>query len=196
MKKTILIILLAAIFTVNSKAQPIEKELRLINENRIDMNKSAMKVLGGWAVTNIATGTYGMLKTDGTTRYFHEMNAAWNSVNLVIAGFGYYGAKNSDTNLSLSETIRESNNLDKLLLFNAGLNIGYVATGAYLWERGMRKQSDRQTGYGQSLILQGAFLFVFDTVLYLVRNSKREKIRSLLNNIQFNGTRASFYYTF
>lgn len=71
-----------------------------------------------------------------------------------------------------------------------------MATGAYLWERGMRKQSDRQTGYGQSLILQGAFLFVFDTVLYLVRNSEREKIRSLLNNIQFNGTHASFYYTF
>lgn len=196
MKKSLLLFLLATIFSSSSKAQTIVEELRNINEERIEKNKTAMKLLGGWSVANIATGTYGRLQTGGTTRYFHEMNAAWNSVNLAIAGFGYYGAKRADTDLSLTETVRESNNMDKILLLNTGLNVGYMATGAYLWERGIRKQSDRQTGYGQSLILQGAFLFVFDTLFYLSRSSERERIRSVLESIQFNGTGISYNRTF
>ncbi len=196
MKKSLLLFLLATIFSSSSKAQSIVEELRNINEERIEKNKTAMKLLGGWSVANIATGTYGRLQTGGATRYFHEMNAAWNSVNLAIAGFGYYGAKRADTDLSLTETVRESNNLDKILLLNTGLNVGYMATGAYLWERGIRKQSDRQTGYGQSLILQGAFLFVFDTLFYLSRSSERERIRSVLESIQFNGTGISYNRTF
>lgn len=196
MKKSLLLFLLATIFSSSSKAQSIVEELRNINEERIEKNKTAMKLLGGWSVANIATGTYGRLQTGGATRYFHEMNAAWNSVNLAIAGFGYYGAKRADTDLSLTETVRESNNLDKILLLNTGLNVGYMATGAYLWERGIRKQSDRQSGYGQSLILQGAFLFVFDTLFYLSRSSERERIRSVLESIQFNGTGISYNRTF
>ena len=51
-------------------------------------------------------------------------------------------------------------------LFNAGLDVGYMATGAYLWERGIRKDSRGLKGYGQSLILQGGFLFTFDLIMY------------------------------
>ncbi|MFW5827247.1 MAG: DUF6992 family protein [Alkalispirochaeta sp.] len=45
--------------------------------------------------------------------------------------------------------------------------------GGWLWERGARGEglsaagvsAERLTGWGQALVLQGAFLFIFDVVL-------------------------------
>lgn len=97
------------------------------------------------------------------------MNAGWNFVNLGIAGFALYGISQMDASaLSYSESLGELQNLDKILLFNAGLDVGYMAAGAWLWERGIRKESQRLEGYGKSLILQGGFLFMFDLVLYMI----------------------------
>lgn len=132
----------------------------------------------------IAEGAIGMNQTSGRTRYVHQMNAMWNVVNLGIAGFGYYGLQNQSTNLSLSETIREFHNFENILLFNAGLDVGYMALGAFLWERGLRKNSNRLVGYGQSMILQGGFLFTFDLVLYFL---SKNQSNLLLENIQFTG---------
>ena len=177
-------------------AQPSDPDLRVINEERISLNSNGMLVLGGWAVSNIIVGGVGMTQTGGQTKYFHQMNAAWNSVNLAIAGFGYYGLRNQSVDLSLAETINEFHNFEKILLFNAGLDIGYMAIGAYLWERGIRKDSNRLVGYGQSMILQGGFLFTFDLVLYFMSRSKNSALIDTLNNIQFNGTALSINIPF
>ena len=177
-------------------AQPSDPDLRVINEERISLNSNGMLVLGGWAVSNIIVGGVGMTQTGGQTKYFHQMNAAWNSVNLAIAGFGYYGLRNQSVDLSLAETINEFHNFEKILLFNAGLDVGYMAIGAYLWERGIRKDSNRLVGYGQSMILQGGFLFTFDLVLYFMSRSKSSALIDTLNNIQFNGTALSINIPF
>lgn len=132
-----------------------------------------------------------MTQAAGQTKYFHQMNAAWNSVNLAIAGFGYYGLRNQSVDLSLAETITEFHNFEKILLFNAGLDVGYMAIGAYLWERGIRKESNRLVGYGKSMILQGGFLFTFDLVLYFMSQSKSSALIDTLNVVQFNGTALS-----
>ncbi|PWN05422.1 DUF6992 family protein [Rhodohalobacter mucosus] len=159
-----------------------------INRERVGLNTGGMAVLGGWAVSNLLIGTVGMTRTGGSVRYFHQMNAAWNTVNLAIAGFGYYGLKNQSLDLTLAETISEYHTFEKILLFNAGLDVGYMALGAFLWERGLRKESERLTGYGQSLILQGGFLFSFDVVLYLLNRTQSEKLIGILDNIHFSGT--------
>ena len=116
------------------------------------------------------------------------MNAAWNSVNLAIAGFGYYGLRSQSAQLGLSETITEFQNFENILLFNAGLDIGYMALGAWLWERGLRKENTRLKGYGQSIILQGGFLFAFDTVLFFMSRSESSKLIDTLSHVQFTGT--------
>ena len=169
-------------------AQTPEPNLEAINQNRISMNSKGMLVLGGWAVSNMIVGGIGMTQTGGTTKYFHQMNAAWNTINLTIAGFGYYGLRNQSLDMSLSETISEYHSFEKILLFNAGLDIGYMALGAFLWERGLRKESNRLTGYGQSLILQGGFLFAFDTILYFLNRSESSKLMEFVSRFQFSGT--------
>jgi hypothetical protein len=187
-KRLFLFLLIQMLFSGWLMAQSAEPDLTAINQDRISLNSNGMLVLGGWAVSNMIIGGVGMVKTGGTTRYFHQMNAAWNSVNLTIAGFGYYGLKNQSAALTLSETVAEFQNFEKILLFNAGLDVGYMALGAFLWERGLRKDSDRLTGYGQSLILQGGFLFTFDLVLYFMNRSQSSRVLEILEQVQFTGT--------
>ena len=186
-KKLLLFVLIQILFSGWILAQSLEPDLNRINENRLNMNSNGMLILGGWAVSNLVVGGIGMTQTTGNTRYFHQMNAAWNSVNLAIAGFGYYGMRSQSTDISLAETITEFHNFEKILLFNAGLDVGYMAIGAYLWERGVRKESNRLIGYGQSMILQGGFLFTFDLILYFMSRSESSKLLDTLQNVQFTG---------
>lgn len=195
-KRLLLFILVQLLFCSFLYAQNNTIDLEAINEKRITMNSNGMLVLGGWAVSNLVIGGIGMTQTGGTSKYFHQMNAAWNTVNLAIAGFGYYGIRNQSTQIGLSETISEFHNFEKILLFNAGLDIGYMAIGAFLWERGLRKENNRLIGYGQSMILQGGFLFVFDAVLYLLSRSESSRLIESLNYVQFNGMALSLNIPF
>ncbi len=141
---------------------------------RLDINRSAMLVLGSWAVGNMLVGTYGHFNTTGQSREFHQFNFMWNVVNLGIAAFGYHQATNADPMaLRHVDVLKEYNTLQNILLFNVGLNVSYMATGLYLRERSKNsiKHSDRFKGYGNSLLLQGAFLFVFDTSLFFIHRS-------------------------
>jgi hypothetical protein len=74
--------------------------------------------------------------------------------------------------LNFAESIREHESIRRILLFNAGLDVGYMATGLYLRERANRAEnSERLRGYGNSLLLQGAFLFTFDLIMFAVHGS-------------------------
>ena len=75
------------------KAQTSDVNLEEINDKRLQLNQNGMKILGGWAAGNIVTGGIGMSKSYGSVKYFHQMNLAWNGVNLAIAGLGYFGSK-------------------------------------------------------------------------------------------------------
>ncbi|MCB0846751.1 MAG: hypothetical protein KDE26_26060, partial [Bacteroidetes bacterium] len=71
------------------------------------------------------------------------------------------------------KTVKAQNQIEKILLFNAGLDLAYIASGAYLIERSKTNpanagRAEQFNGYGQSLILQGGFLFVFDLTAFLI----------------------------
>jgi hypothetical protein len=145
-------------------------QIQSFQEERNNINQTAMLALGAWAAGNILIGTYGSLKVNGEAKYFHQFNAAWNVVNLGIAAFGYFNAVNSDP-LSMTnvEIIKDFNSLQNFLLLNAGLDLAYIATGFYLKERANNSlSSDRLRGYGNSLLLQGGFLLAFDIALYFI----------------------------
>ena len=104
------------------------------------------------------------------------MNALWNSVNLALAGGALIARERpadptGTVAVELPEYRRRAHRFEKTLLFNAGLDVGYMTVGAWLWERGSRGygsaavSADRLQGWGRSLVLQGAFLFAFDLVM-------------------------------
>jgi len=132
--------------------------------------QTGMMVLGGWAVANIASGLVLRSNTTGVDSRFYEMNAIWNGVNLAIAGFGYFTAVKLGTDGSAFKLYQEQMGIDKTLLFNAGLDLGYIAAGAWMMERSknVSKDPDLWKGYGKSIMLQGAFLFAFDVAMVLI----------------------------
>jgi hypothetical protein len=136
-------------------------------DHEVAFRQTGMLVLGSWAVVNIAGGMALRGGSSGSTRYFHEMNALWNTVNLGIAVVGYISAAKMDAGMSAHHLMMAQHQLDKILLFNAGLDLAYVAAGAWAMERGRhtRTRPDRWTGYGRSIVMQGAFLFVFDVAM-------------------------------
>jgi hypothetical protein len=126
------------------------------------------------------------------------MNVAWNLVNLGIASIGYYSSMNPDTTITLMNSLKEQSNIEKILLFNAGLDIAYVMTGFYLKERAKSSEnnSDRFKGYGNSLILQGTFLFVFDLILYYFQIQNNLPLESLSSNLYLSPGVISLQFTF
>ncbi|MBS4035382.1 MAG: hypothetical protein KGZ85_13005 [Ignavibacterium sp.] len=167
-------LLLIVIPTVQMFAQDsISDSLFSFHQNRMNINENGMLVLGGWAAGNILAATYGNFKAKGEAKYFHQFNAMWNVVNLGIASFGYFNAINSDpASMTNLEILNDYNSLQSFLLLNAGLDIAYIMTGFYLKEREKNSSgSERLRGYGNSLILQGGFLLVFDIGLYFIHQN-------------------------
>jgi hypothetical protein len=154
------------LLTTQIHAQTSE-QLENFNRDRLRINDQGMVVLGSWAVANISWGTIAASQTSGRVRAFHQMNAGWNLVNLAIAGAGYFSTKKAATRLNLAQTFSEQKKMEKVLIFNAVLDLAYVTAGIWMMEYAKRPDvdSDNLTGFGQSLILQGGFLFAFDVIM-------------------------------
>lgn len=130
-----------------------------------------MIVLSLWALGNIFIGFFNRRKHDGLKKYFYEMNLMWNIVNLVIAIGALVGLQdiyyNSPTPQGIIEYIDWTSNV---LVINIFLDIGYQLAGFWIFKKPLMKFKARMQGYGVSLILQGAFLFVLDCMMWVFLN--------------------------
>ncbi len=139
-------------------------------------NNTGMYILGGWAIANLAAGAAGWSGTSGSTMYFHQMNFFWNTINLGIAGLALLGNHTTDISLlSSGELLSKHTRTENLYLINTGLDVVYMGTGLLLKQLSTRnvKRPDMLKGYGNSVLLQGAFLFLFDGIMYLVQRDHR-----------------------
>ena len=141
------------------------------NSERVRITRNALYILGGWAAVNILAGATGTAVTDGETSGFYEMTAGWNVVNLGLAGFGLLGLRDAPTDLSLWDTTQAQNRIEDTLLFNAGLDIGYMMMGFLIRSAASAEpgnlEAERLRGWGTAVVAQGAFLFAFDLIAYL-----------------------------
>jgi hypothetical protein len=140
-------------------------DLEEINQTRLVYNQQGMLILGTWAVVNLILGTLASFRTRGQSQAFHQMNAYWNVVNLGIAAYGFWQARQVAV-LNFWEVLLAQQDIEKILLANAALDFGYISLGLYLIERGRRLEKDKWLGFGKSIVLQGAFLLLFDAILY------------------------------
>lgn len=186
-KKIVLLLLLSGIY-FSGLGQ--SQELTEFNQKRLQINKIGMLTLGGWALGNMGTAAFAIGRASGSNTYFHRMNLYWNVVNLGLAGFGYYGAVSGNAgSYDLFHSIKEQYGMEKILLFNAGLDVGYMLGGLYLMERAKNSlnRQDMFKGFGQSILMQGGFLFLFDLSMYLIHHSQEKVLKNLVDNISFQG---------
>lgn len=111
-----------------------------------------------WALFSFGVGAL----LSGGRRFWRGVGVqfvGWALVNLGIAWFGLRASENRRAALPdpLAPAVveREAHNLRRLLWINSALDLLYISGGRWLIRRGSR-------GTGVGIILQGAFLFVFD----------------------------------
>ncbi len=155
------------------------EQLVKVNDERSNANRQAMWVLNGWAAGNIASGLSGWISAeDPEWRAFHSMNFLFNVVNLGLGvnGLILHSTMPRDRDLAASRAASESDQIQSLI--NVGLGPVYFVAGAIMLWRGHASDSALLRGWGKSVLIQGAFLFIFDIALFLVNNSLGAPLRA------------------
>lgn len=152
------------------------------NQQQTNLLEAGMLVLGGWAIVNILFSSYQLTKATRNRKYYYQMNLYWNIANLVIATIALYGILSKDSAaLTLAESVFLHGWYKKVLYLNVGLDVGYMLLGAYLKERSRNTaRYEKLLGWGQSVLLQGAFLFLLDLVLVLLLEAPADKLFQLI----------------
>ena len=98
---------------------------------------------------------------------------------------GYIGARKAMARkYDLADNEKAQLSIEKLYVFNSGLDLAYIAGGFYLRERG-KSESDfekrsKLRGYGSSIAVQGGFLLLMDAIVFsLHRKNTRRMDRKL-----------------
>ncbi|MEP7253896.1 MAG: hypothetical protein ABI683_15995 [Ginsengibacter sp.] len=170
-------ILASLLFLFAAQAAGQQDSLDRFNERRIKITRQSMAVLAGWGVANllysgIATGT-----ATGSDKYFHQMNLIWGGVNFTLGTAGVIFTRNRQ-GLGFRQSFKKQLGIEKVYLFNTGLDVAYVVGGFYFKEKAKNSSSDydRYHGYGNSIILQGAALFLYDGAMYLIHRNHGKKL--------------------
>ena len=170
------------------------------NQSRLDLNKNLMLGLSSWSIANAGLSSIGWATTQGESKYFHQMNVGWSAVNLCLSIPGYLNArKSTPSNISMLDVVNLNRKDEKVFLFNAGLDLAYIAGGFYLKERAnyTTKNYHRCRGWGNSIILQGSFLLLFDVTAVVLHSKLRKKALSpLLEKVElgYSGNTVSFRF--
>ncbi|WP_375435870.1 DUF6992 family protein [uncultured Hymenobacter sp.] len=167
------------------------------NAQRTALDQRGRPVLGVWAIGNVGISGARAFATEGREKYFHQMNVGWGVVNLALAGSALRAAHHAALPTNRASTVKAQLRTENLYLFNAGLDVAYLATGLYLQERARsrstQRQQDRLTGYGRSLLLQGGFLLAFDGILFAAHYAHGKKgLYPLLSHVQAGPNAVAF----
>ncbi len=190
----ILIVLVFFVENAFSQDAVSENYIRDINKSRINTGIYGMSVLGSWAAGNFIYSGVSLKGAEGAERYFHIMNIGWNAVNFAIATGGMVEALVAKPgSFNLDATITMQRRMETILLVNTGLDVAYMGTGLLLTH--LADSSSRREvllGFGNSLMLQGGFLLVFDLILYAIHRSKTNRLMDELKNVRISFNQISY----
>ncbi|WP_107040295.1 DUF6992 family protein [Brumimicrobium mesophilum] len=170
------------------------------NKERQQINKSGMVALSSWAAANIAIGSIGWATAQAEAKYFHQMNAFWNIVNLGISVPGLFQSKkDEEKKISNGKLIQKQYSTEQIYLINEALNVVYIGSGILLSNVADQypKNEQRFQGYGKSMIFQGSFLLVFDLIQFLRhRNHRLNSSTLFFDQVSLSNNGFGFKYSF
>jgi hypothetical protein len=112
-----------------------------------DVERELTRVLGAWAIASVVGGA--VLTVSPDRRGFGRQTLVWGLVDGAIALVG----SRRRAARGPTDPVR----LRRVLLLNAGLDVGYLAAGAWLVRDG------RWRGDGHAVLVQGGFLLLLDS---------------------------------
>lgn len=175
--------------TVSSQIR--KDDLLDFNKKRNQLTKGGLWALNGWAVSNIAYGTVAYYNTpEGEARYFHQMNALWNTVNLAIGVPGLIKAYTEDYGtFNFRKSVKVQHQTELAYMVNGAIDLSYITTGIILREAAHRFPDSYHQfrGYGNSFIMQGGFLLILDIFKYgLHKINAKKRLNPIWDDIEFS----------
>ena len=155
-----------------------------------NLNRNGMIVLSSWAGANIVGSAVGYALTKSNEeKDFYMMNASWGVINLGLALPSLLSKEKSSA--SIYDLQKKQTKTEKIFLANAILDVAYITSGFYLKEYASHqtdlKKQERFTGFGNSIVIQGAGLMVFDMAMTILNNRNRKKhLDTFLKKASFN----------
>lgn len=163
----------------------------------LNINKKGMFVLGSWGIGNALIGGVSLINHQGSVENmaFHQMNVGWGVINTAISGLGYIKTRNSEIPENGIKTWEAQQKIQQTFAVNAALDAAYIGFGMYLTEKGKNdtEKGFRSQGFGKSIIMQGAFLGIFDIAMYAIQKKHYHKDKSKLL-LSFNGNEIGLKY--
>lgn len=184
MKLACYIIILIA-YTCSSNSAVCQ--LQDFNTQRYKTDQRLMLSLGSWASVNIVGSGIGWARSNNEeNKYFHQMNVMWNLVNLGLAIPGYIKAKKDNSVTGVYQILEAQRKTETVFLVNAGIDLAYIGSGLLLRSRAPNVEKSSQfMGYGNSMILQGGFLLLFDWIAYSIhRKNAKNQLAPILQKIE------------
>lgn len=147
-----------------------------------------MLALGAWSIIN---GGYSLSQIDRSVtptklEYFHEMNVAWSGVNLILAGFFYTNNRRVVKDTSFTTAVKLNASTKKTFGSNVLLDGVYIGLGIGLNKLAQQTNGQRaamQSGFGNAIAYQGAFLLVFDAIMYGMHHVHGKKLSNLAQHV-------------
>ncbi len=116
--------------------------------------RQGMWMLNGWAAGNMVASTPPAFSPDPQLAAYHQMNIGWNLVNAGLASYSL-----------LNQKPVKPKKMAQIFWINAGLDVLYMTGGYMLRQKGLETQNPQWVGWGESIMIQGGFLLVFDGVM-------------------------------
>ena len=127
----------------------------MTDSNAQRVSRDLGRRLALWGAGSVVAGSFAGVTRGGALQAFGLQNAGWGAIDLAISGVS-----------ALQKKPPTSPKLRKVLWFNAALDVGYVATGAYIARSrprfGGRITEDQAAGHGLAIVVQGAALLILD----------------------------------
>jgi len=192
--------LLSCCIAVSFQSFSQKDVLLKFEKERIAISKKSMLVLGGWSVANIVVSGIATDTRNREMRYFHQMNVMWGSINLAIAGLGYWGAgREKIDNPTLAAVLKHQSKTEKTYIINTALDLVYIGGGLWMnLASENQKDPEKFKGYGNSIMLQGGFLLLYDAINYAIHRKHGKQLNGMVEKLTLNGGpgSVSLVYTF
>ena len=128
-----------------------------------ERHETVARQLLWWSTLSVAVGLALLIPDQSFARGFGLQAIVWGLVDAAIAWVGRRKTRSRRAKLADPHepviVAGEARKLRNLLLFNAGLDVLYIL-GGWWWTR--KAETDFGLGNAWGVIVQGAFLFVFD----------------------------------
>ncbi len=134
------------------------------------LNKDGAIGLNSWALLNIGYSGSQLNKTSGQEYYFHKMNLIWGGIDLAV-GIPTFIRSQRIYKGKVQLKLDKYNPKKYLAIYsvNSWLDLAYIGAGLIVKSRASQSSDPNMLkGYGNSIIMQGGFLFTFDSVMYLL----------------------------